>query len=150
MKCTKCHIEKQEVDFYIHSNGKPRKQCKCCILENNRKNFNPVQALQYAKNYRDANYELCLERTRKWIKNHPQYNSYRQQLYHTRKTNQTPKWADLDKIKDIYLNCPKGFHVDHIVPLKGKTVSGLHTHNNLQYLTQRENCSKGNRYAKLL
>lgn len=57
-----------------------------------------------------------------------------------------PPWADLEKIKKFYLECPKGYHVDHIVPLQGKYVCGLHIDTNLQYLTIEENLAKGNRF----
>jgi 5-methylcytosine-specific restriction endonuclease McrA len=62
------------------------------------------------------------------------------------KRSRMPKWADLNVIKQFYVNCPKGMVVDHIIPLQGKLVSGLHVENNLQYLTPIENDSKGNKF----
>ena len=68
-------------------------------------------------------------------------------MYRQRKTNQMPLWCDINKIKEIYLHCPAGHHVDHIVPLKGKFVSGLHVPWNLQYLPAKENLQKRNLYV---
>jgi len=40
------------------------------------------------------------------------------------------------------------WHVDHVIPLQGKKVSGLHTPINLQVIPGAENLRKGNRYGK--
>lgn len=58
----------------------------------------------------------------------------------------TPKWSDLDKIRQIYCNCPEDCHVDHIVPLHGVLVSGLHVPSNLQYLSIEDNLRKSNSF----
>ena len=65
------------------------------------------------------------------------------------KLNATPKWANLQKIKEIYNNCPQGYHVDHIIPLQGKNVCGLHVENNLQYLLARDNLVKSNKLLEI-
>ncbi len=60
----------------------------------------------------------------------------------------TPAWADRHAINEIYrVAGEQGMHVDHIIPLNGKTVTGLHVPANLQLLTPIENMRKGNRYA---
>lgn len=63
------------------------------------------------------------------------------------KLNATPAWADHAGIKAFYAACPKGYQVDHIVPLQGETVCGLHVLDNLQYLPESTNKSKGNRWS---
>jgi len=65
--------------------------------------------------------------------------------YRARKLKAIPLWADLAKIKEFYDKCPDGYHVDHIYPLAGKTICGLHTLDNLQYLPAQDNLKKGNR-----
>jgi 5-methylcytosine-specific restriction endonuclease McrA len=39
------------------------------------------------------------------------------------------------------------FEVDHIVPLQGKIVSGLHIWNNLQVIPRHINRTKSNKYS---
>ncbi len=60
--------------------------------------------------------------------------------------DRTPPWADLEEIAEFYANCPIGYHVDHIIPLRGQHISGLHVISNLQYLTQLENLKKSNTF----
>jgi hypothetical protein len=65
---------------------------------------------------------------------------------HNKRIKERFVFDDMDEIQEFYRNCPEGHHVDHIVPLNGKNVSGLHTVSNLQYLTATENLRKYNKY----
>jgi hypothetical protein len=62
-----------------------------------------------------------------------------------RKLNCTPSWSQDKEIRDFYLRCPKGYAVDHIIPLHGDTVAGFHILENLQYLPKAINLKKSNR-----
>jgi hypothetical protein len=83
----------------------------------------------------------CTSAYRKTKVNTTYYNA----LYRARKLKATFGNMFEDEIKLIYDNCPEGYHVDHIIPLGGKNVCGLHVPWNLQYLTAEDNMKKGNR-----
>ena len=84
---------------------------------------------------------------RAWISDHPHVKLSVQRKRELAKKNRVPPWADMDKIREVYRKAKEsGMVVDHIIPLQGKLVSGLHVHNNLQLLPNSENSSKGNRY----
>jgi len=75
-----------------------------------------------------------------------QVRKYRQRevtaRYRAALRDQTPEGVDLAAVREFYENCPEGYEVDHIIPISR---GGLHTLENLQYLTIKENRSKGNR-----
>jgi len=68
------------------------------------------------------------------------------------KNRATPTWANREKIKQLYADCQLltemtgvPYSVDHIIPLKGKLVSGLHVEYNLQIIPLKENLAKHNK-----
>jgi hypothetical protein len=74
------------------------------------------------------------------------YRSMQARQSHMKRKLRIPAWTDKEAIKQFYMNKPEGFEVDHIIPLRGKYVSGLHVLENLQYLPAQENRLKNNAY----
>ena len=108
--------------------------------------------------YHNENAEIRKAKRRKhYLENKNVYLS-RSSSYKKHVKQATPSWSNLEYVKDIYLNVREAeelfnkigldwkFHVDHIIPLRGKLVSGLHVEDNLQVLSAKENLSKNNRY----
>jgi hypothetical protein len=89
----------------------------------------------------------CLARQHKqYRERNPRKRAFWESMRRIKTTQATPSWVNRKALKTFYENCPEGYHVDHIVPLKGKYVCGLNVIWNLQYLTVSENCRKGNRF----
>ncbi len=62
------------------------------------------------------------------------------------KLNRLPAWADQDKIAEIIKNCPDDLEIEHGFPLQGRLISGLHVHQNIGYMSAKENASKHNNF----
>lgn len=97
-----------------------------------------------------ANRGKYREGQRKWVRENRDKHNAHGALRRASKKCATPKWLSAvqkQKILDWYtLAQATSLVVDHVIPLKGKTVCGLHVPWNLQLLTDFENASKHNKF----
>lgn len=84
-------------------------------------------------------------------------SNIRGKLFRRKIRQATPPWADKDLIRALYKEARRltkltgeQYTVDHIIPLKGETVCGLHVHYNLRVIPEYENRKKGNSIAEQL
>jgi hypothetical protein len=129
-----------------------------------------------AKNWRERNQEHKAEASRVWyernkeitIKRAAEWAAQNRDKVNLIKTknrlkrdartkDQTPSWANISVINFLYATrawiskeTGESWHVDHIVPLMNRKVSGLHVHNNLRIIPARENLNKSNRLIEEL
>jgi hypothetical protein len=108
--------------------------------------------------YRTRHPDRIRQRSRQFlINNRGLHNSYLAKR-RTIKLQAIPKWVDHNKIREIYQDChdinimnklcggTERFVVDHIIPLQGKIVCGLHVPENLRIILASENAKKHNKF----
>jgi hypothetical protein len=113
---------------------------------------NSERIKRYNAKYRTENSESIRKYDAKYKKNNPSKINASTARRRSLKLQRTPKWltkSDYDAIREFYISAKElekifgiKYHVDHIIPLKGKSVSGLHVAWNLLLLTATENLKK--------
>lgn len=149
------HIKKKNTEYYF-TNKEARKE---------------INDLRHKK-YREENRETAKESSAKWRNNNREKSNLLSKLWRqanpakcrsyvrnrqAAQLQRTPKWLTADDFKAIEafyweaknkeIETGVRHHVDHIIPLRGKNVSGLHVPANLQVIRAAENSRKGNRYG---
>lgn len=172
--CSTCKVEKEIIEFHRNASASDGLcgRCKDCdraykrsdvtraarrrrhATDKERRNANRREYAKanrdkfsvYQKAYADKNRDKVRELNRKSYnseKARPKNNARAASRRANKGMATLPGYKP--QIVEIYKGCPKGFHVDHIVPLKGENVCGLHVPWNLQYLPALENIKKSNK-----
>lgn len=165
--CTDCGV-----DITFTYKAKHGERCKECVAkymaEYRTANSSRIAAKKKAwaeanrehkamqdRGYAQANPEKRRVARVKWANANPDKDRAAKATNRAERLMRAPPWANRERVEAYYNVCAffnevNGFvkyHVDHVIPLKGKKVSGLHVHNNLQVLLAKENLRKGARYG---
>lgn len=166
--CSKCGEVRPLDDFSwkVKTKGYRQSKCKACV-----KDDAPARRKSNAK-WRAENPEAARERRIKYYRRvmaDPARRARERETYRRNykksgygqiaakrraaKLERTPSWANDQLIAAYYKEAKRleeltgiQFHVDHIIPLQGELVSGLHVETNLQLLPAHENLGKSNSF----
>lgn len=177
--CSHCRQVKPFEAFYTSSTHKSgyASWCKECESERNKakSKANRERRLVKAKEWRKSNEEVVKRGILAWREaNKDRYARYfvdyananrgkvnaKWMKREAAKKCRTPLWLTDEMSKEIEIEyslaawcsavMKQPYHVDHIVPLQGKIVSGLHVPWNLQVIPAKENRMKSNLFTEEL
>ena len=173
--CYKCKQELCLTLFSKNKERKDGINAKCKLCEKKYYEQNKEKISAHNKKYREENKEKYLEYAKIYRKEYYKENKekvlerhkiYRQEnkenklilcrKRQSQKLKRIPIWLsnedfwvieEIYKLRKIRSEATKTeWHVDHIIPLQGKNVSGLHCPDNLQIISSVYNFSKGNKW----
>ena len=154
------HYKKNKID--INRKAKARREADIDRIRKRDRKYraeNKESIKLQTEIYKKANKETIRKRRAEYGKNNRAKLNAECSKYRSFRLQRTVSWANLDKIKEVYLDCEEiniaaklagcteKFVVDHIIPLKGKLVSGFHMEQNLQIITATENLRKLNKFT---
>lgn len=164
-KCSCCKEEKDIQFFGKHKNNKDglQYQCKNCRINSCKISFKKTSPEQLQKRniatkiWKISNILKDKETAKQWRKENVAVRTNTERKRQTAKLQRIPLWTtEEDKIHILCLYqlaamrskySGEKWHVDHVIPLQGKTVSGFHTPSNLQVIPAKDNLRKSNKYA---
>jgi hypothetical protein len=167
--CTQNNPQKLTA-FSINKKAKSGYHSRCKTCDSLYRKQNKEKRREYNKKYKKEHYDAMKSAADKWVKNNPEKvrakdakwrknnpakRSAKQMRRQANKLKATPLWLTEEHYKQIlyFYELAKELQwlseeqlqVDHIIPLQGKNVCGLHVPWNLQILPKSMNISKGNK-----
>lgn len=151
--CTECEKGKQKEALREWRKKNPEKN----TIQRKHQAEAYREKLNNCPQYREENRTQIRQNAKKWREENKGKKNTDTAKRRAAKLQRIPKW--LTKEEKGRISCyyqlaamrtrESGFdwHVDHIVPLRGDSVSGLHVPWNLRVIPAQENMSKGNRYG---
>ena len=155
-RCCTCKIEKPTSEFHLN---KP--SCKECRKIERKKSYQKRKA---------SDYQSILDYNLQWVKDNPEKNAEHKKRWNQLNVDRCriicnkrysyakqsrPKWANNFFVEEAYELAQRRsnlfgtrWEVDHIIPIKGKDICGLHVETNLQVIPRSINASKQNRFTK--
>lgn len=141
--------KKREYDRLYRTKNKDRiKKAKAKYYQDNKDECDRKSKL-WSEDNREKSREIKL----RYNKSNPDVMAKAKTKRRNAERKCVPEWSETHKIKTVYKKARwlgtltgKKYHVDHIIPIQGDNVCGLHVWSNLQILEDSINCSKGNRH----
>jgi hypothetical protein len=115
---------------------------------------NPLKAAEYQKkNVGKVGRDVVNQRNRQYRKAAPSAYAEYDAKKRAKRLKRHVVWADRSRVEKFYEEAKslqqatgKSYHVDHVIPLLGKNVCGLHNEFNLRVIPAMTNLKKGNKY----
>jgi 5-methylcytosine-specific restriction endonuclease McrA len=166
--CTKCGETKPLDDFPKLTRSKDGRR-ECCRLCHSAANAEykrrdsaketrkalytktKTRVLEQSRQWYAANKDRKAATEKAWREANRARSSRNARRYQLSRLRAMPPWGDAAKVEAIYAEAMAlrelgiDAQVDHIFPLRGKLVSGLHWHGNLRIILAEDNRRKSNR-----
>ncbi len=160
--CKMCVLQRRAA--YVASNYEKVAASDSAYKKRNRAKYNEINRRQYERRkeyvleHQRQYYQTIKERKAEYAKQYFQEHraDYTRRVAKRRAValQAEPLWANSALIKLLYatrryMTEETGFewHVDHVVPLQGRNVCGLHVHNNLRVVPATVNLQKSNKFS---
>ena len=164
VKLTKEERKKAYDKAYYEKNRKRKAVTSRAYYEKNKERKKATRKVWAAKNkeklaaqaklWRKANRSKMNALQKIWRERWPSLIRADKAKRRAAKLQRTVSWSNKKLIEGLYEQARKlseaagePYHVDHIIPLQGELVSGLHVETNLQVLLAKDNLSKSNTFC---